>query len=611
MVFFGILGLLQILIFPGLILIKTLKIRSGLVERMIYCFPLSLLVNYLTVFLLTTAGIYIRPVVFVLIALELLLLAYLFRSSLRQPFSATIQKVYAAVVSEFNPFYQMIPNEKSAGSILSFGIWIVFGCSAISAVLWGLHVCSLNFGTVFSGQDTLFSWNTFAESWAQNMIPVSHGAYPQLIPANWSLSYVLQGKDAVQLFNTLIPPVFFLLIFVMLFDLGFQKRETGFFIAALIARYMMKKLMGDQIADGYMDVPVSCMSLLAVYTLLKGIEKDKFGQFQALFLAVGFACAAAITKQAGFMILALTPFFAVFWLKDGISHINRKKFFIILFTCCLIVLPWYVLCWIHSRVPNPASGELLADGIRRFNESYEWSHKLFLARQSIGKYIVFFILSIVGLPLISKRYRLPFFLCAWPLVIVWAAFFSYDARNLACALPFIALSSGMAVDGGIRWIAGLPCMRKTGQLAVWIPLALLIVALLAGLWILFPEAELMEVQRLKQRDLFGRELNEELLYGMIGEEHHEKDILTDYPAYFLSGYKDCCEMADFSDAPAFEWHLSKETIRYLLIPEKIQNRSQDSALVLEKCVQSRQCRQIGCSAGYYEPYCLYAVSESK
>ncbi len=610
MIYFGTLGLLQILALPGLILIKALKIRGGLLERMIYCFPLSLSVNYLAVFLLTAAGIYIRPVVLVLMVLEIFLLMYLFRSNLRQPFSAMIQKIYAAFVSEFNPFHQMIPDNKGVRSILSFGVWIVFGCSAISAVLWGLHVWRLNFGTIFSGQDTLFSWNTFAESWAQNLIPVSHGAYPQLVPANWSLSYVLQGKDAIQLFNTLIPPVFFLLILVMLFDLGFQKRETGFFIAGLIARYMMKKLMGNQISDGYMDVPVSFMSLLAVYTLLKGIEKDKFGQFQTIFLAVGFASGAAITKQAGLMILILTPFFAAFWLKDSISSVSRKQFFLLLLIPCLMVLPWYILCWINSRVPDPASGELLADGIRRFNEQYEWSHKLFLARQSLGKYVAIFILSIIGLPLIPKRYRLPFFLCSWPLVIVWTAFFSYDARNLACALPFIALSSGMAVDGGIRWIADFTGMRKISQIAVWIPLVVLLVALLTSLWFLLPETELSEVQRLKQRELFGKELNEELLYGIIGEEHHEKDILTDYPAYFLSGYKDCCEMADFSDAPAFEWHLSKQTIRYLLIPEQIQNRSQDSALVLEACVQSGRCRLIDCSAGYYEPYCLYAVSES-
>ena len=158
MIFFGTLGLLQILALPGLILIKALKVRGGLVERMIYCFPFSLLVNYLAVFLLTVAGIYIRPVVLILIALEIFLLVYLFRSSLRQPFSAMIQRFYAAFVSELNPFHQMVPNNKGVYSILSFGIWIVFGCSAVSAVLWGLNVWRLNFGTIFSGQDTL-SWN--------------------------------------------------------------------------------------------------------------------------------------------------------------------------------------------------------------------------------------------------------------------------------------------------------------------------------------------------------------------------------------------------------------------------------------------------------------------
>ena len=396
MLIWGILGLLQSVLLPGLIILKVVKSRGGILERMIYCFPLSLISNYLVIFVLTAVGIYIRPVVAGLLFLEFLVLSLLFRDDLQLPFSRAVINQYSVVQAESKPFLSMLPSGNDAGGILRFILWFVFGCEAVSAVFWGLHVCSLNFGTVFSGLDTLFSWNTYAESWAQNLIPQIHGAYPQLVPANWSLSYLLQGDGAVQLFNTLIPPVFFLLIFVMLFDLGFQKKETGFFIAALIARYMMKKLMGDQISDGYMDVPAAFMSFLVVYTLLKGMDRDKTGQEQAILLAILFASGAAVTKQVGFIILILTPFLIRFWLKDAFKSINRKSLFSVILISFLMIVPWYLLCLVNSRSVDPASGELLAAGIRRFNESYEWSHKLLLARQALGKYGVFFLLSIIG-----------------------------------------------------------------------------------------------------------------------------------------------------------------------------------------------------------------------
>ncbi|MHC1772504.1 MAG: hypothetical protein AB9907_12395 [Flexilinea sp.] len=609
MLIWGILGLLQSVLLPGLIILKVVKIRGGILERMIYCFPLSLISNYLAVFTLTALGIYIRPVVVGLLFLEFLVLSLLFRDDLQLPFSRAVINLYSVVQAESKPFLSMLPSGNDAGGILRFILWFVFGSEAVSAVFWGLHVCSLNVGTVFSGLDTLFSWNTYAESWAQNLIPQLHGAYPQLVPANWSLSYLLQGDGSVQLFNTLIPPVFFLLIFVMLFDLGFQKKETGFFIAALIARYMMKKLMGDQISDGYMDVPAAFMSFLVVYTLLKGMDRDKTGQEQAILLAILFASGAAVTKQVGFIILILTPFLIRFWLKDAFKSINRKSLFSVILISFLMIVPWYLLCLVNSRSVDPASGELLAVGIRRFNESYEWSHKLLLARQALGKYGVFFLLSIIGLPLIPKKYRLPFLLCSWPLVLVWAAFFTYDARNLACALPFIAASSGFVVNGVFVFFEKILKRIGAGRIAIWLPFALLLIAILAGLWLFLPEEELSEIQKLKQRDLFGKGLNQELLYGHIGEEHHDKDILTDYPAYFLSGYEDCCEMVDFSDVPVFEKKLDGENIRYVLGPQLMQNISWDTALVLERCTQSGRCSLVGCSYGYYEPYCLYSVAE--
>ncbi len=607
MLLWGILGLVQSTLLPGLIILKVFRIRLGLIERIITIFVLSLLANYLVVFLLTALGIYNRTALVGLVFVEMLALMVLYRDEMHFSFSETAKKIGAALQEGSKPYLEMVPSGNDAGETLRFLLWFAFGCGAISAILWALHVWRLNIGTVFSGQDTLFSWNAYAEIWARNSIPRIHGAYPQMISANWSLSYVFQGKGYVQLFNTLLPPVFFLLIFVMLFDLGFQKKEAGFFIGAVIARYMMKKLLGDEIFNGYMDVPVAFMSFFVVYILLKGIDKDLAGRRQAVLLALLFASAAAVTKQIGFLILLLTPFLIAYWLPDGWKALDRKSKALIIFDAALIVLPWYVLCWVFSQSAGTPGEEFVAAGVLRFNQLYEWSHKFLLVRQTLEKYAVVFIVSLVGLPLIPKRYRLPFFLCSWPVALIWGAFFTYDARNLAAALPFIAVSAGFAVERIFISFADLLERFRFGKVNVWFPSALLIAAALAILWWLLPEERLVETQRKGQRELFGSQLNEEILYGQLGEEQHAQEILTDYPAYFLSGYDECCQMIDFSDSQVFAEKLTQPKVRYLLSPQNLQNKSEGSAAVLKACLQEGRCSLIACSSGYYEPYCLYTV----
>ena len=297
LIFSGVIGLLQCVLLPGLILSKVFKIRGGLIERFLYLFPLSLVTNYLVIFLLAALRIYTRPILSLLIAFEIFALLFLFRRSF-EPLKEILLKAEKTIKQELQPLTTAFPN-------LSITAKKLYKCtvgdkavSVPSPPFYGIHVWRLNFGTIFSGWDTLFSWNAFAETWATNQIPAFRGSYPQLVAANWSISYVLQGDNPVQFFNTLIPPLFFLWIFLMLFDLGFQKKETGFFFAAIIARYMMKKLMGDQIFNGYMDVPAASMVLLSLYAILKGSDRSVKISNKASFSRLVFASEAAVTKQS-------------------------------------------------------------------------------------------------------------------------------------------------------------------------------------------------------------------------------------------------------------------------------------------------------------------------
>ena len=603
LMFFGILGFLQSTILPALLIIRLFRLKGGLTEKLLRLFPLSLIANYLVIFALAALHLYTRPVVLVLIGVEITAILWIFRKSLFRPVSETITAIGDSLRSELQPVGDFLSDDSKQ---IRGWIWAVSGCLALSGVLWGVHLVRLNIGTVFSGWDTIFSWNYYANTWAAGRIPSIGGMYPQLVPSNWSLSYLLQGDGAVQFFNTLIPPLFFLLIQGMLFDLGFQRRESAYFFAAIIARYMMKKLMGDQLFDGYMDVPAAAMSLLSIYTFMKSECKPQQEQKQALILGVLFAAGAAITKQSGFIALLLAPLAAFLLLRVESKAMSRQEKLLLAVSVLLIVLPWYLHCFFFNT--HGQARELIAEGILDYNTSYDISHRLWQADQVLGKYRLCFLFSLIGLPFVPKRYRLLFPLFIWPLTIIWATTYSYDARNLCLTLPFVALLDGLILSGFGNFSYRILQKLHANRIPVFLIGSLFLAAAIFALIRLFPDEKLKEDQRTKQKALFGERLNNELLYGFFGEEHSGNDIYTDYPAHFLPGYEDCCSSAQLTDENQVKGALEGEKINWMLLPMIMPNHTDPSKELIEQCLFDGKCEQIRCSDGYYKSYCLYRIN---
>ena len=606
LILFGTLGLLQNTILPGLILMKTGKVKGGIAEKLLYLLPISLISNYLLIFLLASLHLYTRPVMTGIIIAEILFILWLYRKTLLKPVGSGFSAFSDVLKRELSPLTGALTSDSlSTADRLKNWIWLISGCFALSGILWGFHLCRLNFGTVFKGWDTLFSWNRYAQTWAEGGIPGIEGMYPQLIPANWSLSYLLQGANPVQFFNTLLPPVFFLIIEVTLFSLGFERRESGFFLAAIIARYMMKKLMGDQLFDGYMDVPAAAMSLMSVYTFMKAEGKDLSKQKQAVILGTIFAAGAATTKQSGFPALVLAPLSAAVLLSDGVRSLNRKQKILLCAAVLLIVLPWYLHCMLYNT--HGYERELIANGIRDYNTRFDLRFRLGTAVNTLGKYGICFLLSLIGLPFIQKRYRLLLSLYIWPLTLIWASFYSYDARNLGAVLPFAALACGLAL-AGIGSAAGHLAQKLRME---QVPLAVFALLCAAAAIVLlvrfFPDNKLTEAQNKQQKTLFGERLNNELLYDILGESHSGYDIYTDYPAWFLSGYEECCTAAELTDTYQVRTVLEQDKVNWLLLPVVLPNDTDPSKELFEQCIAEGKCEEIRCSDGYYKAYCLYQV----
>ena len=602
----GTLAFLQSTILPGLLIRKVFRLRGGLTEQIIRLLPLSLMANYLVIFLLAALHIYTRGVMLGFIFIEIAVILWLYRNTLLCPVGENFHHLTDALRRELQPLRDFLTGEsESGGKRLKKWIWLLSGCFALSGVVWGIHLCRLNFGTVFSGWDTLFSWNFYAEIWAEGTIPNIGGMYPQLLSTNWSLSYLLQGEDAVQFFNTLLPPLFFLMIQLMLFDLGFQRSESCFFFAAVIARYMMKKLMGDQLFDGYMDVPAAAMSLLGFYTLLKSEGKSLQDQKQAAVLAVIFASGAAVTKQSGAAALIVIPFAVKMLLPDAEKSFTGKQKIALACSALLIVLPWYLHCLLYNT--RGYEREVIAAGIREYNQSYNLLYRLQLALKTLGKYGICFLLSLIGLPFVPKRYRLVFSVMVWPLTLIWAVSYSYDARNLGPVLPFVSLLCGYALTGIGSLLFGWMEKVRAGSMPSVILLSAAAAVLAIVIIRLYPDSRLTADQKEQQRALFGERLNNELLYGILGETHDGYDLYTDYPAWFLPGYEECCSAAELTDTYQVRNMLEQDKINWMLLPMVMPNNSDPSKELIELCIADGKCEQISCSDGYYKSYCLYQI----
>ena len=134
LIFSGVIGLLQCVLLPGLILSKVFKIRGGLIERFLYLFPLSLVANYLVIFLLAALRIYTRPVLSLLIAFEIFALLFLFRQAFRTPLKEILLKAEKTIKQELQPlttaFSQPFHNSEE---IIQNALWVLSGLGSVSA----------------------------------------------------------------------------------------------------------------------------------------------------------------------------------------------------------------------------------------------------------------------------------------------------------------------------------------------------------------------------------------------------------------------------------------------------------------------------------------------
>ena len=459
-------------------------------------------------------------------------------------------------------------------------------------------------GGVFDLRDPVVSWNRFTLDWAANRFPSNTWRYPQLIPANWSISYVLMQNTEVQCFASAIMPLFSIAVLLLFLDLALQKKKAAYLLGLTSYGAILSYLYSPvYIVSGYVDIAVSFFGFLAFHTLYSSRQEDGSRPYPAILLATVFAAAASVTKQAGLFILAVILAWGFLGLARNHRILGRDRnipvpplndtspitklsfrntivlFLVMLLIVTIITAPWYVLKENQIRSGKEHSEIALLQKFhkapieQRLLQSLE---KLTALRFPKQKFPVFAVMLVILLGLFHKESRPVTLFIVIPYSLIWGIFYNYDFRNLALAVPFMAFSAAF----GAAWLKKI--FPRPGKLpTLKIPIILAITSVFFFLVLLnftvFKEESLLKQQTLRKMKIGYAELDD-LLYHYHERKGLTGKIATDYPFLrclpglqrFYYRYRGRVTMPflELLDSP------KGKGIHYFLLPKILESESQ-------------------------------------
>ena len=574
MFFFGLIGIIQVLFIPGLIFVYLLRYPKRLSEKFIAIIASSLVINYLLVFLLTTCRIYIRPVIFALLVVEIGSITWLYKTNLRQPIEAFFSKLttqLGILYAKGLRVFRKGDEESALGVCVRLLYGLVCLVLAYIALNWIWKLFIWNLGSSFNSYDTVAEWNRWALDWAANQMPTGTWRYPQLLSSNWSMIYVLMGNTTIQFFAKAFMPLFTLFILLMMVDLAYQKKNPGYLLGTAITYLTLKKFLGGFLIEGLADMPAAFLAFAAVYFLLLHQQDRNEADYSrgAVLMAI-IAAGAGVTKQVGVEFLGLYGLvFLLFYLLPQIKRDKRqgwKSLWISVGLVLLIVVPWYAYrqVLIGLGLENSEMG-MIMDATTYTYRLADVALRFDAIRQNMGKYFYLFVLIIPFSFLMDPLTRGINFLIALPLFLSWGFLASYDFRNLSIALPILSMSSGLYIQLVMDKLFGIfkkipfQCICKGGAIG----LVVLIVFLLG--YFFYPNEFLFERHAEAVMQTFSTSINQKLV-DSLKDESSDFTILTNYPLDYLPGMQSKKKSTLFNDYDSYRYDLSHNGVDYVLVP---------------------------------------------
>jgi hypothetical protein len=310
-------------------------------------------------------------------------------------------------------------------------------------ILFYLSLFFSNLGTIFYFVDTVnnIHWNTWAKDFANNILPQQSHHFPQLLPANWSIAYLLTGNSEINFFAKSIMPLFIFSNLLMFLDIAISKKNLIFLIALIIYGFLAPVIFSLVfLADGNADIPVAFYSFLTFYVYLK-TEKDNYNIGEQLLIFLFAACAAA-TKLAGIYVFVIASLIGLYGLIKHWGHIKKSDFILISILVPFILgicFFWHLLkpdvMYTSLHQPQYVGEDYVAIFIKAAKLIYfNW-----------GLPVVAFLIITITASLFRKESRNAALTFVIPPLIIWMLKYSVDFRNLSFVIPFMSYVSAFGL----------------------------------------------------------------------------------------------------------------------------------------------------------------------
>ncbi len=539
MFFLGVLALFQIVFLPGFLLLTALRYREGFLKTVLLSFGLSITINYFLILTLTFLHLYTPATLISLYCIEcLMLLCMISFKNLLTPTHFSLKPI--STFFSFTEQSSLITISKLAG-FFAFVYLICFYSFYDDAPK-----------SVFSSWDAILSWNPWAQQWAQNILPPHTSDYPQLIPINVSLTYLIVGNQ-LELFGKIFFYTFPFAILGILWDLANRNKQAGFFWGMVFFIVFLLKIFGNQSISGYADIPVASMCLFSLYLLF--IENTpRTDCKKSIFLSVILTMGAISTKQAGLLVMAAYPIFLYLFLSKNFPfYSTTQKIKISLLSLLLIIaslIPWesYKLFLYYHHLDYSNSLPLLegaGDQVMRHNYFLKVKHSLHLLFRLMDKnFLVIIVPILIILSCYSAKKMRP--IALWlvlPMFLMWALFFGYDVRNIAYLLPFLSIVLGFGFQFLLQFLSHnrFVYFLKTHGILAYTLLSVLIT--LGGLLKLnhtYKNKKLINQQFIAMKQIGIPQIND-FMYTYINKNPLAGIIMTNYgPLCYLTSFTSNC-----------------------------------------------------------------------
>jgi hypothetical protein len=438
MMFLGLLSCLQLIFTPGALCLKFSRWQAkSALQFLVYAFATSLIFNFCFVWLMTSVELYTPASVYSLLAAEALGGLWLLK---KRRFALGFQVDLAGLSRRWVEDFRL----KEVGGCILFGL-------AIATVLAFAQLIHVNFGSVFIDWDDTIGWDLWAVQWASNRFPIAAGYYPQLMPANWSITYQIIRNIDVKMFGKAVMPLFPIAAMFLFLDLAARWKSREMLFSTTLYGALLYLFVGvSLVISGYMETALAFFCWLTVYALLELSEDGP--TVSNVLLASLFAGATSLVKQGGLYMVVLATLWIGIVLYRRRAKLSGKgelgRMVCAAVTGVILILPWYARQYASiSRGDDPSNISYLI-GLTAQGRTYsvivkDALYRFYTTRRDFSKPFCWF-LFVTGLAsLADPKGRKVFVWVLAPVVALWALFFSYEVRTASLAHPFFAFCSGV------------------------------------------------------------------------------------------------------------------------------------------------------------------------